>query len=211
MASARSISSAGRVSKYAVQSIQVKAFSAPPRREISLVISPLPKRLPPLNSMCSTQCETPVVPGSSLRPPTRYHIHTPTRGRSRTSRRMTRRPLSSVVCWKDADADTERAIGANRNAYGHCYMGLRAAGADGPAVGDVLILRRRQAILVFERHAQGERRGVFGVRGRHRELLDPPGGDHHQLAAAGVHFARLDPVPAAEHAQPTTRTQQIRL
>src|SRR6266852_3859693 len=82
MASARSISDAGNVSKYAVQSIQVKAFKAPPRREISLVISPLPKRLPPLNSMCSTQCDTPVVPGSSLRPPTRYHIHTPTSGRN---------------------------------------------------------------------------------------------------------------------------------
>src|SRR5207237_7217444 len=101
----------GSVSKYAVQSIHVKAFNAPPRREISLVISPLPKRLPPLNSMCSTQCDTPVVPGSSLRPPTRYHIHTPTSGRSRTSRKITRSPLSSVVCWKDADEGTDNAIG----------------------------------------------------------------------------------------------------
>src|SRR5262249_39165233 len=52
--------------------------------------------------MCSTQCETPVVPGSSLRPPTRYHIHTPTSGRSRTSRRITCSPLSRVVCVNEA-------------------------------------------------------------------------------------------------------------
>src|SRR3979409_84323 len=157
MARARSISAEGSVSKYAGQSIQVNAFRAPPRREISLVISPLPKRLPPLKSMCSTQCETPVVPGISFRPPTRYHIHTPTRGRSRTSRRMTRRPLSSVVCWKDAEADTERAIGANRNAYGPRYTGLRAVCADRLAVRDLFITRRGQAIFGFERHAQAER------------------------------------------------------
>src|SRR5438477_2664812 len=72
--------------------------------------------------MCSTQCETPVVPGSSLRPPTRYHIHTPTSGRSRTSRRITRRPLSSVVCWKDAEVETDKAIGLMLTSVGFAVV-----------------------------------------------------------------------------------------
>src|SRR5918912_1436284 len=161
MASARSISLEGSVSKYAVQSIQVKAFSAPPRRETSLLISPLPKRLPPLNSMCSTQCDTPVVPGSSLRPPTRYHIQTPTSGRSRTSRTMTRRPLSSVV-WVNDDAgdaalaeactamslmleNSARAGGVTRSA------GLAAAGRDRLAVAGVAAAWQRQAVLDLQR------------------------------------------------------------
>src|SRR5579859_4463451 len=155
MASDRSISSAGRVSKYAVQSIQVKAFNAPPRREISLVISPLPKRLPPLKSMCSTQCETPVVPGSSLRPPTRYHIHTPTSGRSRTSRRITRSPLSSVVCWNEAEVETDTAIAlmltprplGEALAAGRGRPGLVALRAEWLPVRDLFVGRRRQAVF----------------------------------------------------------------
>src|SRR5947209_18237360 len=65
IAKARSISGEGSVSKYAAQSVQVKAFSVPPRLDTSLLISPVPKRLPPLKSTCSTQCEAPVLPGSS--------------------------------------------------------------------------------------------------------------------------------------------------
>ena len=48
-------------------------FRVPPFFEICRNISPLPSFGVPLNSMCSTQWEIPVMPGPSLREPTRYH------------------------------------------------------------------------------------------------------------------------------------------
>src|SRR2546427_12595560 len=59
-------------------------------------MSPLPSLPPPLNSMCSTQCVEPVMPGTSLREPIRYTTHVDSAFVSGIGRRMTFRPLSSV-------------------------------------------------------------------------------------------------------------------
>ena len=68
---AMSILSAGKVSKYLVESMLVKAFHCPPARSISRSSRPAGKRGVPLNIICSTQCEMPVRPVGSLRLPTR--------------------------------------------------------------------------------------------------------------------------------------------
>src|SRR5215218_5726649 len=51
----------------------------------------------PLNCMCSTQWDSPVLPGRSFRLPTRYQVQTETIGAEWSSRRMTPSPLFSCV------------------------------------------------------------------------------------------------------------------
>ncbi len=89
-----SIAEAGRVVKYVVKSVSVKAFVLPPRRETSRSISPFPSFPPPLNSMCSTQWVEPVMPGTSFREPIRYVTHVDRAFADGMGRRMTLRPLS---------------------------------------------------------------------------------------------------------------------
>src|SRR5579862_1209597 len=93
----RPMCSAGTVSKYAVKSFQVNPFHVPPWRLMNRDSSPLPRVGVPLKSMCSTQCEMPVIPGTSLRLPTRYHAQNVATGAVWTSRSKTRSPFDSVV------------------------------------------------------------------------------------------------------------------
>src|ERR671915_2581953 len=53
----------------------------------------------PLKFMCSTQCETPVVPGASSFDPTRYQHQTDASGAVCTSCTRTRRPFSRTSSW----------------------------------------------------------------------------------------------------------------
>src|SRR5579859_155318 len=93
----RLMCSAGRVSKYAVKSFHVNPFHVPPWRLTSRDSSPLPRVGVPLKSMCSTQCEMPVIPGTSLRLPTRYHAQNVATGAVWTSRSKTSSPFDSVA------------------------------------------------------------------------------------------------------------------
>ena len=58
----------------------------------------LPLRVPgePSKSMCSTQCEAPVMPGHSFLEPTRYHTQTLTVGLVGSGASSTRNPFASV-------------------------------------------------------------------------------------------------------------------
>src|SRR5262245_48596497 len=49
----------------------------------------------PLNNICSTQCEIPVLPGCSLREPTRYQTQQVATGAEWTSRSKTSMPFLS--------------------------------------------------------------------------------------------------------------------
>src|SRR5437763_1161404 len=57
------------------------------------MIWPLPKVCVPLNIMCSTQWDMPVIPMCSLRAPTRYHTQKDTTGAECTSFVSKVRPL----------------------------------------------------------------------------------------------------------------------
>ncbi len=50
----------------------------------------------PLNIMCSKKCEMPVMPGRSLRLPTRYHVYIATFGMSLSGQTTTFMPFGSV-------------------------------------------------------------------------------------------------------------------
>ena len=80
ISSARCQAAAGSVSKKQVKSSDVKALLWPPCRAMRRNTSPFDSRSVPLNSMCSTQCEIPVIPLRSLRDPTRYQIQVLTTG-----------------------------------------------------------------------------------------------------------------------------------
>src|SRR5690554_6491704 len=83
----------------------------PPLRETSRKICPLASDGVPLNCMCSTQWERPVLPGSSLRLPTRYHTQKLAIGASWLSRRSTWRPFGRVACTTGACRDDVEAVG----------------------------------------------------------------------------------------------------
>src|SRR5215831_13035905 len=71
----------------------------------------------PLNIMCSKKCESPVIPGCSLREPTRYHCQNATVGTLWSSCVSTTRPLSSTCrstlkrSGLSGDAELEGAAG----------------------------------------------------------------------------------------------------
>src|SRR5207253_7929695 len=83
---------------------EVKALSVPPFSATCCMISPLPKVGVPLNIICSTQCEMPVMPECSLRAPTRYHTQNETTGAECTSLVSRVSPLGkeclSKVAWR---------------------------------------------------------------------------------------------------------------
>ncbi len=58
----------------------------------------------PLNIMCSKKCEMPVMPGRSLRLPTRYHVYIATFGMSLSGHTTSFMPFGSVrvTIWSGA-------------------------------------------------------------------------------------------------------------
>src|SRR5918998_4460236 len=73
------------------------ALRVPPTRETPRKIWPFSMLAVPLNCMCSTQWDSPVLPGCSLRLPTRYQVQIETIGAEWSSCRMTPSPLFSCV------------------------------------------------------------------------------------------------------------------
>src|SRR5262245_51806385 len=62
--------------------------------------------------MCSSRCDTPVIPVCSLREPTRYQTWKLTTGAECTSFVSTFSPLGRMVSWTpDSDGVDERALG----------------------------------------------------------------------------------------------------
>src|SRR3972149_2351041 len=100
-----------KISKYAVYSLLVKAFSSPPF--FFTVWEKLfgPYFLLPLNIICSRRWLIPVFPGLSFLEPTLYHIWKVATGALCSSRRSPLRPLSKACSFTPshpaAKAETE--------------------------------------------------------------------------------------------------------
>src|SRR5205814_10126438 len=82
------------VSKSPVTSSLVRLFPGAPYRARSLSRSPFGCLGVPLKSMCSRKCDIPVVPGTSLRPPTWYQTHSEMTGACRASSAYSTSPFS---------------------------------------------------------------------------------------------------------------------
>ena len=85
----------GRVSKYAVRSVEVVPLYVPPALLTSRAKSPLPRFSVSSKTKCSKKCANPVLPGTSCALPTWYHMWTATTGAEWSSLTITRSPLSS--------------------------------------------------------------------------------------------------------------------
>src|SRR5262245_1016587 len=103
----------------------VNAFETPPLLSMMRSYSLGGTFFEPLNIMCSKKCEIPVMPGPSLREPTRYHCQKVTAGTLWSSWRRMTRPFGSVC----------RATGKRVGLSGLAEGGVAAAAVAVPELG----------------------------------------------------------------------------
>jgi hypothetical protein len=119
----RLVAEFGNQSWYTVTSELVYALLRPPFASITRSNSPGGRVDVPLNIMCSKKCEMPVIPGRSLRLPTRKNVYSATFGMSLSGQTTILRPFGSVlvVIWSApgkvaAEASAELAAMASATA-----------------------------------------------------------------------------------------------
>src|SRR6266545_862706 len=127
----------------------------------------------PLNIMCSKKCEIPVMPGDSLREPTRYHCQKETAGTLWSSCVRMTSPFGST--WRSTLKRSAVRIGAPAAGAAGAGLGRRfaAAGAGAASTASATASRVRLTAAAGIRARPAEPRGrVTGVRALER--MKPP-------------------------------------
>src|SRR5262245_34039102 len=115
----------------------------------------------PLNIMCSKTCEMPVMPGRSLREPTRNHCQKVTTGTEWSSRNRTMSPF---------DSSTRSTFNRSDQGVGGGEDGFEAAGPDAKAATRIdapaMAARRREGMRPPTMGHEGGGEGGSLARGR---------------------------------------------
>src|SRR6266516_1030499 len=143
----------------------------------------------PLNIMCSKKCEMPVMPGASLREPTRYHCQKVMVGTLWSSWVRTIRPFGSV--WRSI----LKRSGVTASARAPAASSSAAPAAGGIARTRAATHAAPSAALTSLERARGLVELILGLR-RHLVRADAPGRDVRAEVVLAPHRC---PREAAQH------------
>src|SRR5712691_1910889 len=148
----------------------VKAFELPPLDSRMRSYSLGGTCFDPLNIMCSKKCEMPVMPGASLREPTRYHCQKVMVGTLWSSWVRTIRPFARV--WRSI----LKRSGVTASARAPAASSMAAPAGGGIASTRAAIHAAPSAARAARDRARGLVELILGLR-RHLVRADAPGLD----------------------------------